>query len=77
MYDDKIKNNIISDLEGKVASIVDTSIALATQGYLINKRKQIKLNWSSLLIHAFENLNVLDSEQQRKVELLYNKITTL
>lgn len=77
MYDDVIRKTILDDLEGKVMSVVNTSITLASQGYLVNKSKYIRLDWSSLLLHAFENLNVLDSEQQRKVELLYNKITTL
>lgn len=77
MYDDKIKNTVLDDLESKVIGIVDTSVTLASQGYLVNRRKYIKLDWSSLLIHAFENIHILNKDQQHKVELLYNKITTL
>ena len=77
MYDDVIKQNITDDLESKVISIVNTSIALASQGYLVNKSKITRLNWSSLLIHAFENIDVLNREQQHKIELLYNKISTI
>lgn len=74
MYDDVIRKNILDDLESKIMSIVDTSIILASQGYLVNKRKRIKFEWSSLLIHAFKNIDILIPEQQRKIEILYNKI---
>lgn len=77
MYDDVIKTNTIDSLENKVVSIVNTSVALSSQGYLVNKNKYIKLDWSSIMIHAFENIYVLDEEQQRRVELLYNKISIL
>jgi hypothetical protein len=77
MYNDEIRKNIIDDLESKALSVANTAIALASQGYLINKNKYIKLDWTSVLIHAFENINVLSEEQQNKVELLYNKISKL
>ena len=77
MYNDVIRKSILDDLEGKVISIINTSIALASQGYLVNKSKYIRLEWSSLLIHAFKNIDVLKPEQQHKIELLYNKISTL
>ena len=77
MYNDVIKKNILDDLESKAMNIVNTSIALASQGYLVNKSKYIRLDWSSLLLHAFENIDVLKPEQQHRVELLYNKISTI
>lgn len=77
MYDDVIKNNILDDLEGKVMSIVNTSITLASQGYLVNRSKYIRLDWSSILLHVFENIDILKPEQQHRVELLYNKLSTI
>ena len=77
MYNDVIRKTILDDLESKVISIVNTSIVLASQGYLVNKSKYIRLDWSSLLLHAFENIDVLKPEQQHRVELLYNKISTI
>ena len=77
MYNDVIKKNILDDLESKAMNIVNTSIALASQGYLVNKSKYIRLEWSSLLLHAFENIDVLKPEQQHSVELLYNKLSTI
>ena len=46
-------------------------------GPVCNKSKYIRLDWSSLLLHAFENIDVLKPEQQHKIELLYNKLSTI
>ena len=77
MYDDVIKKNILDDLESKVMSIVNTSIALASQGYLVNKSKYIRLDWSSILLHAFENIDIFSKEQQNNIERLYNKVSNI
>lgn len=74
MYDDAIKDIAINNLEQKAIGIVNTTIALAAQGYIVNRRKQIKLEWSSILLHAYENIDVLTPEQQKSIEVLYNKI---
>ena len=74
MYNDVIKKNILDDLESKAMSIVNTSIVLASQGYLVNKSKYIRLDWSSILLHAFENIDIFSKEQQKSIEVLYNKI---
>ena len=77
MYNDVIKKNILDDLESKAMSIVNTSIALASQGYLVNKSKYIRLDWSSILLHAFENIDVFSKEQQNNIERLYNKVSNI
>lgn len=77
MYNDVIRNTILDNLESKVIRIVDTALALTSQGYLINKSKYIRLDWSSVLLHAFENIDVLRPEQQSKIESLYNKLSTI
>ena len=77
MYNDVIKKNILDDLESKAMSIVNTSIALASQGYLVNKSKYIRLDWSSLLLHAFENIDIFSKEQQNNIERLYNKVSNI
>ena len=77
MYDDKLCKTIITDLESKELSIVNTAVVLASQGYVVNRAKYIKLDWTSIILNAFENINVFSKEQQHKLELLYNKISTL
>ena len=77
MYNDVIKKNILDDLKSKVMSIVNTSIALASQGYLVNKSKYIRLDWSSILLHAFENIDKFSEEQQNNIERLNNKVSNI
>ena len=77
MYDDKLRKTIITDLESKELSIVNTAVVLASQGYVVNQAKYIKLDWTSIILNAFENINVFSEEQQHKIELLYNRLSTL
>lgn len=74
MYDETLKDIAIRNLEQKAIGIVQTTVALAAQGYIVNRRKQIKLEWSSIILHAFENIDILTQEQQQNIEVLYNKI---
>lgn len=74
MYDENLKDLAIYDLEQKAISISNAIQALTAQGYIINSAKRVKLDWSSILLHAFENIDVLTSEQQSNIEVLYNKI---
>ena len=77
MYNDVIKKNILDNLESKAMNIVNTSIALTSQGYLVNKSKYIRLDWSSILLHAFENIDIFSEEQQNNIERLYNKVSNI
>ena len=77
MYNDELRKNIITDLESKEFSIVNTAVVLASQGYVVNKTKYIKLDWASIILNAFENINVFNEKQQHKIELLYNKLSKL
>ena len=71
MYNDELRKTIITDLESKELSIVNTAVVLASQGYVVNRAKYIKLDWASIII------NVFSEEQQHKIEFLYNKLSTL
>lgn len=77
MYNDEFRKTIITDLESKELSIVNTAVVLASQGYIVNRAKYIKLDWTSIVLNAFENINIFNEEQQHKLELLYNKLSTL
>ena len=64
MYNDDLRKSIITDLESKELNIVNTVVVLASQGYVINQAKHIKLDWTSIMLNAFENINVFSEEQQ-------------
>ena len=74
MYDNGLKDIAIRNLEQKAIGIVQTTVALTAHGYIVNRAKQTRLQWSSILLHAFENIDVLTPEQQNYIEVLYNKI---
>ena len=77
MYNDNLRKSIITDLESKELSVVNTVVVLASQGYVINQAKHTKLDLASIILNAFENINVFSEEQQHKIELLYNKFSML
>ena len=77
MYNDDLRKSIITNLESKELSVVNTVVVLASQGYVINQAKRIKLDLASIILNAFENINVFSEEQQHKIELLYNKFSML
>jgi hypothetical protein len=61
-------------LHERVSGISDSIALIASEGFIPNKKKHNILYWSSILIHAYENIDVLSKEQQDKLDSLYNKI---
>ena len=77
LYDAEKKQAMLDTLENRVSSIVDVCVALVNEGYNLNKNKLNKLSWTTIMIDAFENIDVLSVEQHDKLETLYNKVMTL
>lgn len=74
LYDKSLQSTIVDALNNRVSTIIDCIIALLEEGYYPNKNKAVILSWGSILIDAFENIEVFSSEQQTKLENLFNKI---
>ena len=77
LYDEELKATMVGVLENRVPAIAAHIMNLLEQGYLPNKKKNIILDWSIILIHAYENIDVLSEEQHQKLDELYNKVLTL
>ena len=77
LYDVEKKQMMLDALDARVSSIVDVCIALIQEGYIPNKNKSTKLSWSTILIDAFNNIDVLSIEQHNKLEELYSKVMSL
>lgn len=77
LYDVEKKQMMLDALDARVSSIVDVCIALIQEGYIPNKNKSTKLSWSTILIDAFNNIDVLSVEQHNELEELYSKVMTL
>ena len=77
LYEEPIKQGILDTLKDRVSSICDSVLALLEAGYIPNKNKTTLLNWSSILIQAYENIDVFSEEQHDKIDSLYNKVMSL
>ena len=73
MYDDVERQIIINDLEKKELNVCNNVIILLSQGYIVNNRKKAKLDFSSIMIHAIENMPVFDKNRQDLIINLYNR----
>lgn len=77
LYDNDLKDAVVGTLEEMVPAIASNITALLEQGYVPNKNKSTILNWSIILIHAYENIDVFSEEQHKKLDALYNKVVKL
>lgn len=77
LYDKELTNAMVGVLENRVPAIATHITALLEQGYIPNKNKTTILNWSTILIHAYENIDVFSKEQQNKLDVLYNRVLKL
>ena len=77
LYDADKKQEMLDALNNRVSSIVDVCVALVNEGYNLNKSKLTKLSWTTIMIDAFDNIDVLSVEQHTNLEELYNKVMML
>ena len=77
VYDLKIKEAMLDVLDNRISSIADCIQMLFKEGFVPNKNKSIILSWSSILIDAYQNIDVLTEEQHIKLDNIYNKVLKL
>lgn len=77
LYDKELTNAMVGVLENRVPAIATHITSLLEQGYIPNRNKTTILNWSAILIHAYENIDVFSKEQQNKLDVLYNRVLKL
>ena len=77
LYDDKLKEAMLDILENRMSGIADCIQVIFEEGYVPNKNKTTILNWSNILINAYESIDILTKEQQDKIDVIYNKVMNL
>ena len=77
LYEPNLKQAMLDVLENRMSGIADCIIVLFDNGYVPNKNKYTILNWSSILIDAYENVDILSEEQHNKLDIIYNKVLKL
>jgi len=77
LYDERLKNVMVDVLENRMSAIADHIRVLLEQGYIPTKNKTTILNWSSILLSAYENIDVFTEEQHHKIDTICNKVLKL
>lgn len=77
LYEPNLKEAMLDVLEERMSGIADCIQVLFDNGYIPNKNKMTILNWTAILIDAYENVDVLSKEQQDKLDILYNRVLKL
>ena len=74
MYESYLNKAMLDVLENRMSGIADSITVLIDKGYIPNKNKMTILNWTPILIDAYENIVLFTEEQQNKLDKLYEKI---
>lgn len=74
MYESYLNKAMLDVLENRMSGIADSITVLIDKGYVPNKNKMTILNWTPILIDAYENIALLTKEQQNKLDKIYEKI---
>ena len=74
MYESYLNKAMLDVLENRISGIADSITVLIDKGYIPNKNKMTILNWTPILIDAYENIVLFTEEQQNKLNTLYEKI---
>lgn len=77
LYESALKDTMLDVLENRMSGIADCIQVLFDNGYIPNKNKMTILNWSAILIDAYENIDVLSKEQHNKLDNIYNRVLKL
>lgn len=77
IYEESIRQQVLDALHKRVSSISGIIITLSNNGFTPNKNKLTKLIWNSMLIDAYENINVFDEERHKKLDNLYNEVANI
>ena len=74
MYESYLNKTMLDVLENRMSGIANSITVLIDKGYIPNKNKMTILNWTPILIDAYENIVLFTEEQQNKLNNLYEKI---
>lgn len=77
LYEPNLKETMLDVLENRMSGIADCIQVLFDNGYIPNKNKMTILNWTAILIDAYENVDVLSVEQHNNLDNIYNRVLKL
>ncbi len=77
LYEPTLKDAMLDVLENRMSGITDCIQVLFDNGYIPNKNKMTILNWTAILIDAYQNIDILSIEQHNKLDNIYNRVLKL
>ena len=77
MYEEEIREAVLDTLENRVSSIALCIGKFLEEGYIPNNKKEIQLNWLTILIPAYKHINSFTKEQQDNLDRIYNNVIRL
>ena len=77
LYEPKLKQAMLDVLEERMSGIADCIVVLLDQGYIPNRNKTTILDWTSILVDAYENVDVLTEQKHKNLDGIYNKVLKL
>lgn len=77
LYEETLKQPMLDVLEERMSGIADSINALVNNGYIPSRNKKNILDWSILLFHAYENIDIFTKEQQDNLDIIYNQVIRL
>ena len=77
LYEPNLKQVMLDVLKERMSGIADCIQVLFDNGYIPNKNKMTILNWTAILIDAYENADLFSNEQHIKLDRIFNKVMRL
>lgn len=77
MYESYLNKAMLDVLKNRMSGIADCITVLIDRGFIPNKNKMTILNWTPILIDAYENIALFTEEQENKLNKIYNKVIKL
>lgn len=68
------KYNSLGTLQDRVSSVSNVIVKLLEEGYIPNANKHTTINFASILIDCYENIEIMTGEQEKKLNNLFNLI---
>lgn len=68
------KYEALEALQDRVSSVTHVMVKLLEEGYIPNANKHTTVNFASILIDCYENIEIMTEEQKGKLNSLFNLI---
>lgn len=69
-----IDDRLTSEVRKRQIVLAENAATMASLGFLLNANSENVLSFTSILIDAYENLELFNKSQKKNLNLIYNKV---